>query len=127
MRTLIFIPATAALLAACSQPPHPPGSSLGELATSHSVGPARTCITTNSAENLRVIDPQTVAYGNGQTIWINRLAAECPALSAVNTVIVEAGTGGQYCRGDRVRGLEVGAMIPGPSCSLGDWVPYRQR
>jgi hypothetical protein len=24
-----------------------------------------------------------------------------------------------------VRGLEPGAVIPGPTCILGDWVPYR--
>ena len=61
-----------------------------------------------------------------RTIWIDRLAADCPGLNEANTTIVEAGVGGQYCRGDRVRGLEPGAIIAGPGCNLGDWVPYRQ-
>ena len=61
----------------------------------------------------------------GNAIWINRLAAECPALSSANSIIVEAGVGGQYCRGDRVRGREPAATIAGPGCNLGDWVPYR--
>lgn len=126
MRALMLIAATA-LAASCSRPAMPPtGNGFAEATAGRAAGPAQTCVTSNPAENLHVIDPQTVAYGYGKTVYINRLAARCPALSQFNTIIVEGGTGGQYCRGDRVRGLEPGAIIAGPSCNLGDWVPYRQ-
>jgi hypothetical protein len=125
MRPLMLI-AAAGLAASCSRPVTPPGNDFAQVTAGRVAGPAETCITSNPAENLHVIDPQTVAYGYGRTIYINRLQAACPALSQFNTLIVEGGTGGQYCRGDRVRGLEPGAIIPGPSCNLGDWVPYRQ-
>jgi hypothetical protein len=125
MRALMLI-AAAGLAASCSRPVSPPGQDFAQVTAGRTAGPAETCITSNPAENLHVIDPQTLAYGYGRTIYINRLPAACPALSQFNTLIVEGGTGGQYCRGDRVRGLEPGAIIPGPSCNLGDWVPYRQ-
>ena len=125
MRALMLI-AAAAFAGSCSRPAMPPQNGFAEAIAGRVAGPAQTCISNNPAENLHVLDPQTVAYGYGKTIYINRLAAACPALSQFNTIIVDAGSGGQYCRGDRVRGLEPGALIPGPSCNLGDWVPYTQ-
>lgn len=125
MRALMLI-AAAATAASCSRPVAPPDSSVAPTLAGRVPGPPQTCVSTNPAENLHVLDPQTVAYGYGRTIYVNRLVAACPALSQFNTIIAEGGTGGQYCRGDRVRGLEPGAIIPGPSCNLGDWVPYRR-
>ncbi|HSQ99773.1 MAG TPA: hypothetical protein VLM36_07635 [Sphingomicrobium sp.] len=124
MRALMII-AAAALVASCARPVSPARSDFAATTAGRVAGPARHCISTNPAENLRVLDAQDVAYGNGRTVYINHLEAACPAISQFNTIIVEAGLGGQYCRGDRIRGLEPGAIIPGPSCNLGDWVPYR--
>lgn len=87
---------------------------------------ARSCVATFPSQNLRVIDSSTLAYGYGRTIYVNRLAGPCPGISQTSTLIVDVQSG-QYCRGDRVRGLEPGAIIPGPRCLLGDWVPYRSR
>lgn len=125
MRAFILI-ATVGLLASCSRPVSPPENGFAQATAGRVAGTGQTCISNNPAENLHVLDAQTVAYGYGHTIWINRLAAACPALSEANSIIVEAGVGGQYCRGDGVRGREPGANIAGPRCNLGDWVPYRQ-
>jgi hypothetical protein len=125
MRALMLI-AAAATVASCSRPVSPPTDATAQALAGRVAGPVQTCVTTNPAENLHVLDPQNVAYGYGRTVYVNRLRAACPAISQFNTLIVEGSTGGQYCRGDRVRGLEPGSTIPGPSCNLGDWVPYRQ-
>ena len=79
-----------------------------------------------SNQALRPIDASTLAYGWGSTIYINHLAAKCAGLSDLSTIIVETSSG-HYCRGDRLHVLQQGAIIPGPTCSLGDWVPYRSR
>ena len=125
MRALMLI-AAAATVASCTRPLAPERSDAAEAMAGRIPGPPRMCISTNQAENLRVLDSQTVAYGFGPTIYINRLPAACPGISQFNTIIVEPGLGGQYCRNDRVRGLTPGLSIPGPSCNLGDWVPYRR-
>lgn len=125
MRTLMLIAATV-MVASCSRPATPPQATFAEQIAGRVAGPPQTCISTNSAENLRALDPQTIAYGTGRTIWINHLPGPCPGLSEFNTLIVEASTGGEYCRGDRVRGREPGAIIAGPSCNFSDWVPYRK-
>lgn len=88
-------------------------------------GEAERCISTSPSEGLRVVDEQTLLYGRGRTLYVNRLQSACPAIEPLGTLITEV-YGGQLCRGDRVRGLEPGASIPGPSCLLGDFVPYRR-
>jgi hypothetical protein len=124
MRALMLI-ATATLVASCTGPAAPPGSNFAAETAGRIPGPAQTCITTNVSESLHALDAQTLAYGTGRTMYVNRLPAACPAISQFNTIIVEPSLGGQYCRGDRIRGLEPGAIIPGPTCILGDWTPYR--
>jgi hypothetical protein len=125
MRRLILLTATA-LLASCSRPVTPTGDQFAQAIEGRIAGPARTCISSYPNQNLRVLDTQTLAYGTGREIFINRLSAPCPGLGPLNTTIVEGSSGSQYCRGDRVRGLETGAIIAGPTCILGDWVVYRK-
>ncbi|MES2120764.1 MAG: hypothetical protein V4513_09335 [Pseudomonadota bacterium] len=124
MRSLM--PLAAFAVASCApQPPAPPNMAFAQELAGHVAGPQQTCVSTSPDQNLRVVDSRTVAYGWGRTIYVNQLAAECPSLSPYNTLIVEA-SAGQYCRGDRVRALEPGGIIPGPSCNLGNWVTYRE-
>lgn len=86
----------------------------------------RTCIPTSPNQNLRVIDARTLAFDQGNTLWVNRLDGSCPSLSPYNGVIVEVSSG-SYCRGDPIRALEPNAIIPGPICIIRDWTPYRRR
>ena len=124
MRALMLI-AAATLVASCTGPAAPPGSNFAAETAGRIAGPTQSCITTNVSENLHALDAQTLAYGTGRTMYVNRLPSACPAVNQFNTIIVEPTLGGQYCRGDRIRGLEAGANIPGPTCILGDWTPYR--
>lgn len=109
----------------CAPQPQPGTNGLARELAGYTPSQPQSCIGTFGNQNVRVIDPQTLAYGNGRTIYVNKLAAPCPAVDPHNTLIVEA-QGGQYCRGDHVRGLEPGGIIPGPTCILQDWVPYRR-
>ena len=115
----------ATLIAGCAAPPSPPGPPVAQETAARVPGPAQACISTNPQQNLHAIDASTLAYGSGRTIFINRLGAACPGITPTSTLIVEPGTPGDYCRGDVVRGREIGASIPGPACVLSAWVPYR--
>lgn len=84
----------------------------------------RSCVSAGQSANLTPVDGRSIAYRDGGTIWVNRLAAVCPGLQLGNTLIVEP-SGTQYCRGDRFRTLAPGQIIPGPTCILGDFTAYR--
>lgn len=121
-----FLPLVAGLaIAACAGPGVPPGDASAGLTAGRVAGPPQTCISSRPSDALRAVDSATLAYGSGSTIYINRLGGSCPGLRELSTIIVDV-QGGQYCRGDRIRALEPGSIIPGPSCNLGVWVPYRR-
>jgi hypothetical protein len=123
MRRLVIL----LMLASCSPvAPAPAGSDpfARELA-GRIAGPSKTCVSAVQNQGLRAVDSQTIAYELGRTMWVNRLDQACSAISPHNGIIVDVHSG-QYCRGDRIRGFEPGAIIPGPSCTLRDWVPYRR-
>lgn len=121
-----FIPIAAAIAAAgCAAPPEPSGEAFAREIAGMTAGPSKACVSTFGRESLRVIDGSTLAYGSGSMVYINRLPGTCPGLRPLSTLIVDAQSG-QYCRGDRVRAVEVAGAIPGPPCNLGDWTLYRR-
>lgn len=128
MRALMLLSLAAVAAASCTRPAEPDGrAALAEELAGRVSGPASSCINSHQSSNLRVIDSQTLAYNDGPTLWVTHLGAACPGIAILSTVIVEPQLGGQYCKGDHIRGLEQGAIIPGPICFIGEWVPYRRQ
>ena len=125
MRSMIPLLVTACAIAGCAKPAEPGGTAFANELSGRVAGPPQSCVSNTSNQNLRAIDASTIALGLGRTIYVNHLPGPCPAIAPLNTLIIDARDGTQYCRGNRVRGLEIGAIIPGPTCNLGDWVPYR--
>ena len=112
------------VLAACAGGPAREADLSLELA-GRTAGPPQDCAPASAGDSLVARDPHTLVYRRGDTIWVNRLAAACPGLGPMSTLIVEV-HGSQYCRGDRIRATEPGRVIPGPSCLLGAFTPYRR-
>ncbi|HVU31293.1 MAG TPA: hypothetical protein VHE36_12920 [Sphingomicrobium sp.] len=128
MRALTMISLAAAALASCTRPAAPNNNAaFAQELSGRVAGPAKSCIDSHQGVNLRIIDSQTLAFDDGPTIWVTHLGAPCPGIQTLSTVIVEPKLGGQYCKGDHIRGLEQGAIIPGPTCFIGDWTPYRRQ
>jgi hypothetical protein len=76
-------------------------------------------------DRLVVAAPGVLELREGRTLWISRLDAACAYIDPTDTLIVDA-HGSRYCRGDRVRGVEPGVSIPGPSCLVEAFTPYRR-
>jgi hypothetical protein len=112
-----------AVLAACSStPPAAAPGAIPQLA-GRTAGTPQSCVTIHRDENLVVVDSRTVLYGSGKTVWLNHLRTECPGMNRMNILVTEP-HGGQYCSGDTVRSLDPVSRVPGPTCVLGDFVPY---
>ena len=89
-------------------------------------GEPRECVPQMQGSALTAVDRRTLVYDTVGTLWVTRLAADCPSLRPDSTIIVET-YGDRYCRNDRIRALQPGTTIPGPICLLGSFTPYRAR
>lgn len=115
----------ATVLASCvALPPSagiegPPSELAGRAA-----GAPQQCVLIQQLDALRVSDNNrhTLLYGSGRTIWANQLGRECTF--GTNDLLVTEPIGSHYCRGDIVRSFDRLSRIPGPSCVLGNFVPY---
>ena len=125
MRPLLLLPIAA--LSACAAPP-PPSAPQGQSAelAGRTAGPAEDCIPIYRTEGLRVADGDghMLLYGRGTTIWASSLGPGC-GFSHNDTLITESHDG-RYCRGDLVRSNNGISNIPGPTCVLGEFVPYKR-
>ena len=108
----------------CAPPPAggPPGQPLG--LAGRTAGAPQRCVIIQPAEAFRVSqsDRHTLLYGSGRTIWANHLGAGCGFDSSLT--LVSQPIGSSHCRGDLVRSFDSFTRIPGPSCVLGDFIPY---
>jgi hypothetical protein len=116
--------AAVLLLGACAAPqpteaPGPPRELAGRVA-----GPAQKCVLIQANESLRVSDTNRhlLLYGSGKTIFANQLAPACGY--GRDDVLITEPSGSYYCRGDLVRSMDRLSHIPGPSCAIGEFVPY---
>jgi hypothetical protein len=116
----------AMILASCGEPVATTSATPADELAGRLAGAPQSCVPSLPNESLRVLNSSTIAFGFGSTIYINHFGAPCPGVEQLNTLIVDVQTD-RYCRGDRVRGLEPGAIIAGPTCILGDWIPYRAK
>jgi hypothetical protein len=88
-------------------------------------GEPRNCISTLGNDNLiRISDDMLLYRQSGRLVYQNKLRSPCRGLARDNDVIVTETFGGQICRGDIVRLVDRTSGIPGPVCSLGEFVPY---
>lgn len=113
-------------LANCTQPAAPGSEALTQRLSNSTAEAPEACVVAEAARNLVATDPATIVYQRGDAIYVNRLAGSCPGLRQSSTIIVLETNGGQYCRGDRFRTRDQGADVLGPTCILGDWIPYRR-
>ena len=117
------IAAVVAMLGACAAPPPdrqvPPQELAGRTA-----GTPQRCIALTFIEALHVSDTDrhTLLYGSGRTIFANHLGPSCGF--GPNDLLVSEPIGTQLCGGDIIRSIDRNSHIPGPSCVLGDFVPY---
>jgi hypothetical protein len=90
-------------------------------------GEPQNCISAVGQNSLiRISDDMLLYRQSGRLVYQNRLRSACPGLARDSDVIVTETFGGQFCRGDIVRLVDRASGIPGPVCSLGEFVPYRK-
>lgn len=114
----------AAAVASCAAPPPQTGQRHADELEGRAAGPPERCVLVERDIGLRVADNDrgTLLYGTGKRIWANHLEPGC-GFNRGDVLVVRT-IGSDYCRGDFVRSFDPVSRFPGPSCRLGDFVPY---
>jgi hypothetical protein len=109
--------------AGCAAPPPLASGNapIPEIAGRTAGAPQR-CVRLERHEPLRVAAPHALVYGRGRTVWLNPVP-RCAALKATDTLVTEP-LGTQLCAGDVVRTFGPISRIAGPTCRLGEFIPY---
>ena len=125
MKRLVAI-GLSAMLAACTAPPPagPANAAISELAGRTAGAPQR-CVNIQQNESMRIVSPNAFLYGAGRTVWLNVPPGDCGGLRDSDVLVTEPL--GQFCGGDLVRSIDRYRKIPGPTCRLGDFIPYTRR
>lgn len=130
MRSVYLLLLTVAL-GACSTGPQPGRSAQAQahlqmLLAGKSPGKPVACLPQYRANDMVVIDDNTVAYHSGRTVFVNNIqGGACSQLGGGFYALVTKSIGGAgLCRGDIARVLDTSNGSIVGSCVLGDFVPY---
>jgi hypothetical protein len=118
----------AALVGSCvAPPPEPLGPRQVTELVGRVAGAPQRCIPIQPDGNLRPSssDPGTLLYGNGTLIWANHLSPGGCHFSFSDVMVLNP-TGSSYCQNDVVRSVDASSRMPGPSCFMGPFIPYRR-
>ena len=86
------------------------------------------CIPNFRAEQMQIIDDETLLFHDGRTIYLQRTKDSCPGLaSGANTLVTRSYGINQLCNGDIQRVVNLPSGIGGGSCVFGPFVPYTRR
>lgn len=131
------IPATllmASALAACSTAPQPQPRSaeaqaeLQQLIAGKVAAEPVTCLPRWRTDRMVTIDDSTIAFRDGDTVYLNNLHGECANLgSGFYALLTRSPTGTGLCRGEIARVVDTRIGMTVGSCALGDFVPYVER
>lgn len=90
-------------------------------------GAPQNCISDFNADNMiRVSDDILLYRVSGNLVYRNNLRSSCPGLARDSDIVVTEQFGSQKCRGDILKLVDRTSGIPGPFCSLGQFIPYRK-
>jgi hypothetical protein len=131
MRNIALIVAGAGL-AACSTAPQPVVRSAdkqaeyAKLIEGKVAGPATSCLPSYNANDMRVIDDNTVVFRQSASrVYVAHLRGGCPYLGRGGYAMVTRQFGsGALCSGQIATVVDTGSGMTVASCVFGDFTPY---
>ena len=114
--------AVAAAVGSCAPAPQTAVPEVIPQIAGRVAGPPQSCVPIQSSTNMMLENRHAFVYSTGTVVYVS--ATNCPA--SADDIPVLHPTGSEHCRGDIVRMVDRVTQMPGPSCILGDFVPYRR-
>ena len=119
---ILCLMAAASFVASCAPAPRTAVPEIIPQIAGRVAGPPQSCVPIQSVSNMLLENEHAFVYSSGPVVWVS--ATNCPA--SRDDIPVFHPTGSEHCRGDIVRMVDRVTQMPGPSCILGDFVPYRR-
>lgn len=119
----------APALASCSMGVEPPVRSaqadarLQQMLAGKVAGPPMSCLPNRMANNMMVVDAETIAFRDGSRVYVNNLSGGCGMLGGSRTLVLRNPTG-SLCSGQIAEIVDVNVGAPVGGCVFGDFVPY---
>lgn len=88
-------------------------------------GKPQQCLSNSrNAGTVRVSDDFLLYRVSGKLVYRNELRGHCPGLADDDDIMVVRTFGSSQCKGDHFQLVDRHSGIPGPTCVLGEFVPY---
>ncbi len=89
-------------------------------------GKAVSCISNfRNQTALRISDDALLYRGGPNLVYRNQLRSSCPGLADDDDILIIRSFNAHHCTGDLIQLVDRYSGIPGPTCVLGDFVPYK--
>jgi hypothetical protein len=119
------------LLASCTASAQEPGPSLRaqtryqQLLAGRVAQAPMTCLPSRQANDMVVIDDNTIVFRDGARVYVNHPQGGCSQLSQGHTALVSHQIGEEGpCRGDVAQVVDTFSHDAVGSCVWGDFIPY---
>lgn len=90
-------------------------------------GPPEKCLPNfRTTDTIRVSDSILLYRASGNLVYRNDLKSSCPGLARDSDIMVVRQFGSSACSGDFFHLVDRSSGIRGPTCVLGEFVPYRK-
>lgn len=131
MRRLAIVIAAVTATACTTAPPPSPEqvartqAQLQELTAGKVAQAPISCLQHYNANDMVVIDENTVAFKNGRTVYIAHMNGPCSNLGGASYALLTKDSGSMgLCRGDIARVIDTSLHMTVGSCTFGDIIPY---
>jgi hypothetical protein len=123
----------AALVASCSTAPAQEARDpkaqrhLDEELAGRTAGPPVRCLPQYRANDMQIIDDNTILFKDGRTIYVQHPHGGCPGIAFGNYTLVTRLYGtAQLCDGDIQRLVDFRTGMGGGSCVFSPFIPYKK-
>lgn len=98
---------------------------LAKALAGRTAGPPVRCVPNFRNDQMKVIDDQTILFGQGKTVYLQRPAGGCPSarLGGYSLVSRQFGSN-RACQGDINEVVDVRSGVTVGSCVFAPFVPY---
>jgi hypothetical protein len=125
MKRLLFVPLIVSVASCASiPPPSGPDPKLAKAIEGRVAGKPQSCIDLTDANGAEAFDGGILYNGSRRTVYVNNVP-ECRSFGS-NDLMINRVYSSQLCRGDIVTFADRNSGIPGRSCILGDFTPYKK-